>query len=94
MNISITTTAKTDEEGLHVITGYKGIVEGFLGASYTTFEPISYTTQVVAGTNYLVKVKVGDNKYVHIKIWKRLPHEGETTELTEASGNKTEDSQL
>ena len=77
-----------------LVDSHKSDVESKLNEKFDTFEAVSYKTQVVAGTNYLVKVKVGDNKYVHIKIWKRLPHEGETTELTEASGNKTEDSQL
>ena len=80
--------AKTDEEGLHVIAGYKGIVEGFLGASYTTFEPISYTTQVVAGTVYQAKIRVDGGDVVHAKIFKPLPHTNEAESVMDAnSGN-------
>eukprot|EP01127_Copromyxa_protea_P023729 TRINITY_DN901_c0_g1_i1.p1 TRINITY_DN901_c0_g1~~TRINITY_DN901_c0_g1_i1.p1 ORF type:complete len:145 (-),score=19.79 TRINITY_DN901_c0_g1_i1:75-509(-) len=33
------------------------------------FQPISYKTQVVAGTNYFVKVKVSDTDYLHLRIF-------------------------
>jgi len=37
---------------------------------------VSYTTQVVAGTNYDIKIEV-DNRLIHVKAAKSLPHEGE-----------------
>ena len=61
-----------------------------LGASWSTYEPVTYTSQVVAGTNYLVKVKVGESEYVHLKIYQPLPCAGGQPELSEAHGGKTE----
>ena len=67
----------------------KAAAEGKLGKTYATFEPVSYTSQVVNGTNYKVKVNVGENEYVHVKIYEKLPCYGGTLELTEAEGGKT-----
>ena len=63
-------------------------VQEQLGASYETFDAVLYTTQVVAGTNYLIKVKVGDEKYVHIKIYVPLPFRNAPNELLSAEGDK------
>ena len=60
-----------------------------LGATFTEFEAVKYKTQVVAGTNYLIKVKVGPEQFVHIKVWKKLPCYGGAKELSEAEGGKT-----
>ena len=67
----------------------KAQTEQKLGATYPEFEAVKYKTQVVAGTNYLIKVKVGPEEYVHIKVWKKLPCYGGARELTEAEGGKT-----
>ena len=60
-----------------------------LGATFTEFEAVKYKTQVVAGTNYLIKVKVGPEQFVHIKVWKKLPCYGGAKVLSEAEGGKT-----
>ena len=60
-----------------------------LGATFTEFEAVKYKTQVVAGTNYLIKVKVGPDQFVHIKVWQKLPCYGGAKELSEAEGGKT-----
>ena len=63
--------------------------EDKLGAKFTEFEAVKYKTQVVSGTNYMIKVKVGPEQYVHIKVWRKLPCHGGAKELTEATGGKT-----
>jgi hypothetical protein len=40
------------------------------------FHAVQVSTQVVAGVNYLMKVKCGEDKYFHVKIAKPLPHTG------------------
>merc|ERR1712189_88431 len=43
-------------------------------------ELISYKTQVVAGTNYFMKVAIGE-KVVHARIFHPLPHTKQPAEL-------------
>ena len=64
---------KTDAEGLAVIGGFRELVEGHANKQFSEWTPVSYTTQVVAGTNYQAKVKVGDGEYIHVKIYEPLP---------------------
>jgi cystatin-A/B len=42
---------------------------------FTTFEPINYKVQVVAGVNYFVKVKLDDIEYTHLRIHNSLKNE-------------------
>ena len=64
-------------------------VEQALGETYSEFEAVSYTTQVVAGTNYKIKVKVGNEKYVHIKVFVPLPCNSTEKQLMSQEANKT-----
>ncbi|KAH6928738.1 hypothetical protein HPB50_018864 [Hyalomma asiaticum] len=47
-------------------------VENKLGQTFTEFTPVNYRTQVVNGTNYFVKVRVGADQYVHVRAHKSL----------------------
>eukprot|EP00928_Gymnodinium_smaydae_P084838 TRINITY_DN6810_c0_g1_i2.p1 TRINITY_DN6810_c0_g1~~TRINITY_DN6810_c0_g1_i2.p1 ORF type:complete len:477 (-),score=126.27 TRINITY_DN6810_c0_g1_i2:175-1539(-) len=40
--------------------------------TFTEFEAVSYKTQVVAGMNYFVKVKLGPSDYVHLRVYKHF----------------------
>ena len=64
-------------------------VEQALGATYGTFEAVKYTSQVVAGTNYKIKVKVGDEQYVHIEVFVPLPCKNAPNELLSQEAGKT-----
>ncbi len=52
----------------------KSSVEEQLGQEFTEFELIHYSTQVVAGVIYLMRVKVDEGEYLRVKIIKPLPH--------------------
>ena len=42
-----------------------------------SFEIISYATQVVAGTNFFVKIRVTEEgQCIHARIFRALPHAG------------------
>jgi hypothetical protein len=56
-----------------ILNSVKGEVEQLEGKVFTHFQALKYTTQVVAGVNYLMKVKA-DDKILHVKIGKPLPH--------------------
>ena len=51
-------------------------VEMQLDRHFEKFEAISYSSQVVAGTNYIMVVNTGD-EYLHVKIGKPLPYKNE-----------------
>ena len=58
------------------------------------FTVISYTTQVVAGTNYFVKIRVNkdDDGHLHARIYEKLPcYGGETTLDSIVHGKKNDD---
>lgn len=54
----------------------KGSIESELGQSFDTFELVDFTTQVVAGVIYLMRVRVDQDEFLHVKIIKPLPHTG------------------
>ena len=64
------------EEIKKIVEEIKPKIEAEMNATYSIFEPVCFTSQVVAGTNYKIKVKVGDNKYLHIKVFRALPCNG------------------
>ncbi|GAV00377.1 hypothetical protein RvY_11235 [Ramazzottius varieornatus] len=47
-----------------------------------------YKTQVVAGTNYHMKIRSGKDNYLHVKIYEPLPHTKEQPRVTEVQSNK------
>ena len=60
----------------------KAAIEEKAENTYTVFEPILFTSQVVAGKNYWVKIHVDDD-FIHVKIYKPLPHTGNPPEISE-----------
>ena len=47
-------------------------INSHLGLSVSDYDAITFTSQVVNGTNYLIKVR-GDGQFYHVKIYKPLP---------------------
>ena len=52
-----------------------------MGAKYSSFKALSYISQVVAGTNYKVKISVDGGKTIESTIFKPLPNKGQNPEL-------------
>ena len=65
-----------DDEVKKLVNDLKVKVEENRNEKFTTFEAVKFTTQVVAGVMYKVKVKVGDDKYLHLRVLKNLPNKG------------------
>ena len=58
----------------------KASVEEKKKTKYTTFEAVKFTTQVVNGIMYRIKIKVGEDEYLHVRALKSLPvHGGKVT---------------
>jgi len=71
----------------HAADAVKASVEQKLGKSFETYQATKFGTQVVAGTNYFVKVNVGDD-HLHLRVYRDLSgnyslhsvHKGQTAD--------------
>lgn len=66
--------AVTQEEQ-DILNVVKSEVEAALGKAFTKFEALLFTSQVVAGTNFLFQVQA-DDEVIHVKVHRPLPHTG------------------
>ena len=64
-----TSSYEVDETVKKITSQMKAEVEKQANESFSTFEPIEAMTQVVAGTNYFIKVDVGNEKAVFMRVW-------------------------
>ena len=80
---------EADENVKNLAKEMREQVEKELGETFSKFQAVLYTTQVVAGTNYLIKVYVGHKKYVHIKVYVPLAFRNAPNELLKCEGDKT-----
>ena len=71
-----------------VVDKLKSQVEGQTNKTYSTFKLEKYTTQVVQGLNYKLKVQVGDGDYIHVHAHRAPSAEAEPT-LKEVYEGKT-----
>ncbi|KAM7447846.1 hypothetical protein ABFA07_004034 [Porites harrisoni] len=72
----------------------KSKAEEKAGTKFSQFVAKSFKTQVVAGTNYFIKVDVGNSSFVHLRVYQTLPHAGSTIELTDIKTGLKEDDNL
>jgi len=80
------------DEVRQMVTRLRESVEELADFDFHKFEPISYKTQVVNGTNYFIKVKVGNNKYIHVRVYKPLGNR--PASVVKISPNQTLDSEI
>ncbi len=67
-------TQDKDDTIQNIVNSLKNEIQEKVKKEFSKFEVHSYKTQVVAGTNYFVKVNTND-KFMHIRIFKSLPPE-------------------
>lgn len=67
---------EADQEIQNICMEVKADAEVRSGRQFSEFTAITYAKQVVAGTNYFIKVKVGEDEHIHIFVHKRLPCHG------------------
>ena len=70
-----------DEDIKQICTEIREEAEKHADKKFDIFEPVEYKSQVVAGTNYFIKVKVDDDNHVHVRVYHKLPCYGGTKHL-------------
>ncbi len=87
----MTAPKDADNEVQGYIDQVKPKVEEAVGRTLNTYTAVKYSTQLVNGTNYFVKVNVGDDKFIHVRLHKAFS--GEVT-FARCQDNKTKDEEL
>nr|XP_009683464.1 PREDICTED: cystatin-B [Struthio camelus australis] len=64
------------------------------GKIFDVFTAVEFKTQVVAGTNYFIKVHVGNDEFVHLRVFRSLPHENKPLSLHSYQSSKTKHDEL
>ncbi|XP_006036742.1 leukocyte cysteine proteinase inhibitor 1 [Alligator sinensis] len=90
----LTPTEPATPEVQKIADQVKSQLEAKTDKTYTVFKAIIYRTQLVAGTNYFIKVQVGENDYVHLRVFLSLPNEKKEPRLDGFQTNKTRDDPL
>jgi cystatin-A/B len=60
------------DEVREMVLSIRSEIEAKAGKNFSTFNPVSYATQVVAGVNYFVKIEVGNGEFIHARIYRDL----------------------
>ena len=61
-----------DNDVQALVDSVKDAVVTKLGSQPPEMRATHYKTQVVAGTNYFVRVHIGDGKHIHLRIYKHF----------------------
>ncbi|XP_042254837.1 cystatin-A1-like isoform X3 [Thunnus maccoyii] len=69
-------------------------VEKKTGKNFKEYVAVKYREQIVAGTNFLIKVHVGGVQYIHLSVFEALPCNGGAVELNGVQENHTKDDHL
>ncbi|KAG7262261.1 hypothetical protein CRUP_000082 [Coryphaenoides rupestris] len=71
-----------NEEVQAICDQVKASAEGKTNKTYEVFVAKSFKTQVVAGTNYFIKVHLGREDHVHLRVFQALPCHGSGLKLS------------
>ncbi|KAK6477893.1 cystatin-B-like [Huso huso] len=88
------TKPATEEEQQICNAVSKKKAEELAGKDFDVFTAKKSRTQVVEGMNYLIKVHVGGEEYVHLLVFQPLPCEGKSLVLTRIQTSKHQDEEL
>lgn len=76
-----------DDEIRTLVATQRGAIEAKANKTFTQFTPVSYRTQVVAGTNVFVKIDIGGGRFLDVTIWRKVaPPSDVVTDVSESGG--------
>jgi len=81
-------------ETVEICNAVRADVEGKANSAFSEYTPVAVRTQVVAGTNFFVKIHVGSGDHVHVRIFRPLPHTNAGPEVHGVQTGKTADDAL
>ncbi|TFK04129.1 40S ribosomal protein S26-like [Platysternon megacephalum] len=81
-------------QGLKAALLVKLQVEEKEGKKFEVFTAVEFKTQLVAGINYFIKVHVGNEEFLHLRVFKSLPHENKPLSLSSYQSSKTKHDEL
>ncbi|NXK86056.1 CYTB protein, partial [Formicarius rufipectus] len=64
------------------------------GKTFDVFTAVEFKTQLVAGINYFIKVHIGNDKFMHLRVFESLPQENKPLSLHSYQGSKTKHDEL
>lgn len=65
-----------DDEVRNIAQTIKPHAEAHINRNFNTWEVVKFRSQVVAGTNFSLKIHVDNDEYVHVKVFRSLPYAG------------------
>ena len=77
-----------------MVSGLQKTVEDLESTKFDEFIAVSFRSQVVAGINFKIKVFVGGEAYIHILVFRPLPHTGNPCEVRDVETGKKKDDPL
>jgi cystatin-A/B len=85
-------TKNSDDTIQNIVNNLKNKIQEKTKKEFNKFEVHSYKTQIVAGTNYFVKLNT-DGEFMHVRIFKSLPPEN-NFKLIALEVNKNEKAEI
>ncbi|XP_017670168.1 cystatin-B-like [Chiroxiphia lanceolata] len=82
------------DETQQIVQEVKSQLEEKEGKTFDVFTAVEFKTQMVAGTNYFIKVHVGNDEFMHLRVFKSLPQENKPLSLHSYQGSKTKHDEL
>ena len=77
---------KADADVQEVLNSVKDAAAASIGKDVGDFTALTYSSQVVAGTNYVIEAQISETECYHVRIFKPLPHTGAPNEFKGAKG--------
>ncbi|KFV19493.1 Cystatin-B, partial [Tauraco erythrolophus] len=64
------------------------------GKTFDVFTATEFRTQMVAGVNYFIKVHVGNEEFLHLRVFQSLPQENKPLSLHSYQSSKKKHDEL